>query len=77
VRLLGTALVVHLYAAAMMERKPTTSLVQGFCRIGDDFQSGSKQPHSKGCRPLNRMTVFNFNLYGLCLSCTRNERTMI
>ncbi|HKC89385.1 MAG TPA: hypothetical protein VKG02_25610 [Blastocatellia bacterium] len=51
-RLLGTALVVHLDGAAMMKRKPTASLVQGFCRIGDDYQSGSKQPHSKGAADL-------------------------
>jgi|SoiMethySBSTD1v2_1073268.scaffolds.fasta_scaffold3561194_2 hypothetical protein len=27
-----------------------------------DYQSGSEQPHSKGCRHFNWLTVFNFNL---------------
>jgi len=30
-------------------------------RIEVDYQSGSKQPHSKGCRHLNLLIAFDFN----------------
>ena len=48
VRGLGTALVVIFDSAAMIEDRPTASFIPEICRIEDDYQSGSKPPHSKG-----------------------------
>src|SRR5262249_29682243 len=49
----GTALVVNFDSTAMIEDRPTASLVPEICRIQDDYQSGSKPPRSKGapCSP--------------------------
>src|SRR5262245_51654694 len=54
VRLLGTALVVNCGSAAMTWKEPTSPFVSEICRIRDDYQSGSKQPHSKGSADLCR-----------------------
>ena len=32
-----------------------------FAGIGDDYQSGTEPPHSKGCRHLNLLIAFDFN----------------
>jgi len=50
VRALGTALVVHFYALAMMEGKPSRLLSLDSMESADDYQSGPERPHSKGCR---------------------------
>jgi hypothetical protein len=39
-----------------------------FAGIGDDYQSGTELPHSKGCRHLNLLIAFDFNLHRLLLS---------
>src|SRR5262245_49388771 len=36
-------------------------------RIEVDYQSGSKQPHSKGCRHFKQLIIFSFNLQTLQL----------
>jgi len=54
VRVLGTALVVIFrFCGNDLELEPTASFVPEFCRVKDDYQSGSKHPHSKGCRHFN------------------------
>jgi hypothetical protein len=45
---LGTALVVNLDYAAMIGEEPIESLFPEICGIRNGYQSGSKQPHSKG-----------------------------
>jgi hypothetical protein len=53
VRLLGTALVVNFDSAAMIgEGAHLGPLPQKSVESGDDYQSGSKQPHSKGSADL-------------------------
>jgi len=44
VRALGTALVVHFDTLAMMEGKPTASLVSGVCRIRIRLPKRSRAP---------------------------------
>jgi hypothetical protein len=34
-----------------------------FAGIGDDYHSGTELPHSKGCRHLNLLIAFGFNLH--------------
>src|SRR5215813_7917209 len=52
-RLLGTALVVHFDAAAIIGDKSAASFVPEVCRIVDDYQSGTELPRSKGFADLN------------------------
>src|SRR5215813_14593179 len=55
---------------------PLESPVPEVCRIGDDYQSGTELPHSKGCRHFRYLTVFDFNLHTLQLNAeARNDTT--
>ena len=50
-RLFGTALVVNFDSAAMIEEEAHSGpSSRKSIESGDDYQSGSEQPHSKGCR---------------------------
>jgi hypothetical protein len=41
----------------MIGEEPIESLFPEICGIGNDYQSGSKQPHSKGCRHFKSRTL--------------------
>jgi len=56
--MLGAALVVSSIVAATIVNEPTDPVVPAVAEIGDDYQSGSKHPHSKDCRQSDLCTGF-------------------
>src|SRR5215475_12398295 len=68
VRLLGTALVVISVFYRFPRQRTRVDFLSDHCRrIEVDYQSGSKQPHSKGCRHFKQLIIFSFNLQTLQL----------
>jgi hypothetical protein len=74
VRLLGTALVVIPDSTDFRDKGPEWVHCATHChRIEVDYQSGSKQPHSKGCRHIKWLIVFSFNLHMLQIIPSRSS----